>query len=121
MENYRLVMPEHLNHFGFLFGGYLLQWVDEISFMATTMAYPGCRFVTIGMDEVEFRKSVRKGTILRFQVDCITRGTTSVKSQVDVSREDIESGTIESIFSTTVTFVRVDEKGKKQKLPTHAN
>jgi len=117
METYRLVMPEHLNHFGFLFGGYLLQWVDEVSFIATTMAYPGCRFVTIGMDEVEFKKSVREGTILKFQVDCIDRGTTSVKCQVEVNREDIESGIVESIFTTTVTFVRIDNSGIKQKLP----
>jgi len=25
MENYKLVLPEHLNHYGFLFGGNLLK------------------------------------------------------------------------------------------------
>ena len=29
MENYKLVMPEDLNHHGFLFGGRMLQWVSE--------------------------------------------------------------------------------------------
>jgi hypothetical protein len=29
MENHKLVLPEHLNQYGFLFGGNLLKWVDE--------------------------------------------------------------------------------------------
>ena len=59
MENHRLVLPEHLNHFGFLFGGYLLKWVDEFAWMAATTEFPGCHFVTVGMNEVSFRNSVR--------------------------------------------------------------
>ena len=77
MENHKLVMPEHLNHYGFLFGGHLLKWVDEYAYIAAAIEYPGSNFVTIGMDEVEFRKSVRQGTILRFIVEQIRRGKTS--------------------------------------------
>ena len=50
MENHRLVLPEHLNHYGFLFGGHLLKWVDEFAYIAATIEYPGYNFVTIGMD-----------------------------------------------------------------------
>ncbi len=67
MENHKLVLPEYLNHFGFLFGGYLLKWVDEYAWIAASLDYPGSNFVTIAMDKVEFRKSVRKGTILKFR------------------------------------------------------
>lgn len=28
METYKLVLPEHLNPYGYLFGGNLLKWVD---------------------------------------------------------------------------------------------
>ncbi|HSO80381.1 MAG TPA: hotdog domain-containing protein, partial [Chromatiaceae bacterium] len=34
MESYKVVRPEHLNHFGHLFGGCLLKWVDEIAWIA---------------------------------------------------------------------------------------
>ena len=57
MENHKLVLPGHLNHYGYLFGGHLLQWVDECSWIAATLDYPGCQLVTIAMDRVEFRKS----------------------------------------------------------------
>lgn len=112
MENHKLVHPEHLNHYGFLFGGHLLKWVDEYAFIAATMEYPGCNFVTIGMDRVEFKKSVRQGTILKFIVEKTSEGTTSVQYLVHVYRSNnLEENNF--IFSTRVTLVRVDEHGNK--------
>ncbi len=68
MENHKLVLPEHLNHYGFLLGGYLLMWVDEIAWIAASLEFPDCLFVTVGMAKVEFQKSVREGSILRLPV-----------------------------------------------------
>ena len=116
MENHKLVMPEHLNHYGFLFGGNLLKWVDEYAYIAAAMEYPGSNFVTIGMDKVEFRKSVRQGTILIFLVDPIGRGKTSLRYSVHVYRGDTHEYD-NLIFSTTVAFVRVDHEGRKTPLP----
>jgi len=112
MENHKLVMPEHLNHYGYLFGGYLLQWVDEYAYIAATLEYPECNFVTIGMDEVEFKKTVKQGTILRFIVEKTKVGTTSVQFEVNVYR-----GRKESIFYTHVTLVCIDQQGRKIPLP----
>ena len=117
MENFRLVLPEHLNHFGYLFGGHMLLWVDEISWIAASLDYPGCRFVTIGMDRVEFRRPVREGAILRVAVERASAGRTSVQYTVNVFSDDIASGREESVFSTHVTFVRLDEEGHKTRLP----
>ena len=120
MENHKLVMPEHLNHYGFLFGGTLLKWVDEYAYIAAAMGYPGSNFVTIGMDKVEFRKSVRQGTILMFLVEQIKRGKTSLQYSVFVYRGDNREYD-NMIFSTTVTFVRIDENGVKIPLPPEEN
>ena len=87
MESHRLVLPEHLNHFGYLFGGYLLKWVDEFAWVAATLDWPGHNFVTVGMDEIKFKKSVRQGTILKFIVQQTRRGYTSVEYKVTVIRE----------------------------------
>tara|TARA_R110002096_G_scaffold45372_13_gene121919 strand:- start:7155 stop:7496 length:342 start_codon:yes stop_codon:yes gene_type:complete len=111
MQNHRLVLPEHMNHFGFLFGGYLLKWVDEFAWMAASLEYPGCSFVTVGMNEVAFRQSVQSGAILRFETSRLKQGNTSATYQVKVFLEDAV------IFSTEVTQVRLDESGKKQSLP----
>jgi len=112
MENHKLVLPQHLNHYGFLFGGDLLKWVDEYAYIAATMEYPGSNFVTVAMDQVVFKKSAREGSILKFIVEKTREGTTSVRYSVRVylgsSRNDEDL-----VFSTVVALVRVDEHGNK--------
>jgi acyl-CoA hydrolase len=114
MENHKLVLPEHLNHYGYLFGGMLLQWVDEYAWIAATLDHPGCKFVTIAMDRVEFRKSVREGTILRFDIRQSHLGRTSVQYEVVVFADDPQNGKEEAIFTNHVTFVRLDADGHKR-------
>lgn len=118
MESYKLVLPEHLNHYGYLFGGNMLKWSDEVSWIAASRDHPGCKFVTVAMDRVEFRKSVRQGSILRFAVHQAERGNTSVRYRVEVFCDDIESGAEELVFHTTVSFVCLDALGRKTPLPT---
>ena len=111
--SYKLVMPEHMNHYGFLFGGNMLKWVDETAWTAVSLDYPGFRFVTIGMARVEFRKGVTGGSILRFEVNRQRVGKTSVTYCADVFRRELHESTDEAIFHTDVTFVRVNESGTK--------
>jgi acyl-CoA hydrolase len=120
MENHKLILPEHLNHYGFLFGGHLLKWVDETAWIAASLDYPGCNFVTVAMDHVEFRQSVREGTILRFEVQKTRAGRTSVHYRVEVYRANSPGREAELIFITLVTFVRIDRDGNKLPLPPDA-
>ncbi len=82
-------------------------WVDEVAWLSASTEYPGLRFVTVGMDDVSFKKSVREGSILHFRSERVRLGTTSVTYHVAVCSGELE------IFSTHVTMVRVDEKGEK--------
>lgn len=120
MENYKLVLPEHLNHYGYLFGGNMLKWVDEVSWIAASLDYPGCKFVTLAMDRVEFKKGVHKGAILRFRAERSREGTTSVQYAVTVYCDDLGSGREEAVFSTHVTFVCLDEQGRKRPIAQRA-
>ena len=113
MENYKLVLPEHLNHYGYLFGGHLLKWLDEFTWIAASLDFPGCQFVTVGMDRVEFRKSVKLGAVLRFDVQQSRQGRTSVSYEAKVFSDVIDTGEEELVFSTQVIFVRVDDNGNK--------
>ncbi|NLC70814.1 MAG: acyl-CoA thioesterase [Desulfuromonadaceae bacterium] len=114
MENFKLVLPENLNHYGFLFGGYMLKWVDEAVYIAVRMDYPVSDFVTIAFKEVEFRRRVEQGEILRFLVERSRIGNSSVDYQVRVYKNGVVE---EVIFSTVVTMVCVDREGRKQALP----
>lgn len=113
METHRLVLPGDLNHFGFLFGGRLLAWIDEASWIAASLDYPHCQFVTVAMDTVEFHHSVRDGTILRISCALDREGTTSATYAVTVIDEKAGAA---PIFSTRVTFVSVDDAGQKRSI-----
>ena len=113
MESFKLVRPGHLNHYGYLFGGYLLQWVDETAYVAASLDYPGSNFVTVAMDRVEFRKSIRQGAILRFDALRQRVGTTSVDYEVRV----FNGPASEPVFSTQITFVALDSEGRKTPVP----
>ena len=110
-ETSRLVMTTDLNQYGFLFGGTLLSWVDEASFIAASLDFPECRFVTIGMDEVVFKHGVGNGSILVIRCEKVKVGRTSVTYNVGVFCSRVQDG--EAIFSTNVTFVNVDSEGVK--------
>lgn len=112
MQTQRLVLPADLNQYGHLFGGRLLAWIDEASWIAASLEFPKCRFVTVAMREVCFRHSVREGTILTIESLMQRRGNTSVTYAVQV--RDTRSPLAEPIFVTDVTFVNLDEHGTKQ-------
>lgn len=116
MENYNLVRPEHLNHHGSLFGGQMLSWVDECAWMAAAIDYPQCKFVTRAMDSIEFRHQVQSGSILRFHSTRSREGKTSVTYLVEVYEKRKTDGNESLAFSTSVTFVSVDERGNKKSI-----
>ena len=117
MENYKLVSPEDLNHYGYLFGGNLLKWVDEYAWIAVSLDYPDCKFVTVAFDNIEFKKSVKEGSILKFIIEKEKIGNTSVKYQVNVYRSNHDTNKQDLIFSTYVTFVCIDDQDKKKSIP----
>ncbi len=113
MTSYKLVMPGDLNHYGFLFGGKMLMWVDEVAWMTVSGDYPGYNFVTVGMSEVTFHKSVHPQSVLRFETTKLRVGRTSVTYHVEVFRRQMDAREETSVFTTDITFVRVDENGAK--------
>lgn len=115
MQTQRLVLPADLNQYGFLFGGRLLAWIDEASWIAASLDHPSCRFVTVAMNDVQFRHSVREGTILTIDSQQKSIGRTSITYAVRV--HDTRNGGIDPLFATEVTFVNVDEAGEKSAIP----
>jgi acyl-CoA hydrolase len=117
MDLFTMVRPEHLNHYGNLFGGQLLKWVDEYAYLAATREFPGVRLVTRAMDNVSFARGVEAGSTLRFRVSRNQVGTTSVKYAVTVFAQ--ESGRLDeyAVFSTHITFVCIGARHEKQPLP----
>ena len=88
-------------------------WVDEVAWIAARLDYPESKFVTIGLDNVEFRHSIHEGAIIRFQVDCVRTGTTSVAYRVEAHHRPAGTTDERVAFTTEITLVRVDDEGRK--------
>ncbi len=117
MDTYTIVRPEHLNHHSYLFGGAMLKWIDEYAWLVASRDFPGCTLVTIGMDNIVFKYRVVNGSILRFQIEPLKKGTSSVRYGVEVFSDEPGAESEKHVFSTTITFVRLDEAGEKCALP----
>jgi acyl-CoA hydrolase len=114
MDYYKLVLPGHLNHYGNLFGGNLLMWIDEFAYITANLEFPGNQFVTIALDNVEFRHGVSNGEILKFSIVCDRVDKTSVRYKVKVfgTRQHAQPDVI--LFETNIAYVNIDNEGKKQ-------
>ncbi len=113
MDHYKLVLPEHLNHYGNLFGGNLLKWIDELAYITANLEFPGNQFVTIALDNVEFRHGVSNGEILKFSIICNYIGNSSVKYNVKAFGTRHHSHTEAILFETNISFVNINSEGKK--------
>mgnify|MGYP001547121243 CR=1 FL=1 len=113
MESFALVRPEHLNHFGYLFGGQMLLWVDEFAWTAATREFPGNILVTRAMSDVEFKRQVPSGSILRFLVSLDHKGKSSLRYRVEVHAQAPDESEEILVFNTAVVFVAVDKNGTK--------
>ncbi|HBD93079.1 MAG: acyl-CoA thioesterase [Spirochaetes bacterium GWF1_31_7] len=116
METFILVRPEHLNHYGYLFGGMMLKWVDEFAWIAASKEFTGAKLVTIAMNNILFKERVVNGSILRFHINLAKKGTTSVEYAVDVYADEPDNQIEKKVFSTSITFVNINEHGEKLKI-----
>ncbi len=110
-ESTLLVRPEHLNHHGFLFGGRLLEWLDEQAYIAAMMRLkPAANLVTVAIDRVEFRFSVKQGSLLRFRSTLVHVGRSSLTVFTQVYKHPGVDD--EEIFRAYVSFVCLDKKAR---------
>lgn len=98
-----LVRPQDLNHAGTLFGGAMMAWADEMAFIAATLTYPDCTFVTKVFHEFNFIRGSRDGDIIQIEAEVSKTGRTSVT--VAVRADNAATG--EEIFHTSAVMVNV--------------
>jgi acyl-CoA hydrolase len=108
--NYRKwVKPEDLNPNGTLFGGRLLEWIDEEAALYTIIQFENTRIVTKFMSEINFKSSAKKGDIIEIGLVPVKFGKSSLILTCEV-RNKMTHDTIISI--DTIVMVNMGEDGK---------
>lgn len=110
-ESTLLIRPEFLNHGGTVFGGYMMQWADDMAYNAASLAYPHANFVTRLFGQFDFKSPARVGDIIKVISEVESTGTTSCKIAVWAvnARDGVE------IFRTFAVMVNVRD-GRKTPL-----
>ena len=103
------VKPEDLNPNETLFGGRLLEWIDEEAALYAIIQLENPRTVTKFLSEINFRSSAKKGDIIEIGLDIIGFGNTSLTLCCEV-RNKMTREVIISI--DRITMVALDENGK---------
>jgi len=111
-----LVLPNDANTMGNVLGGRVLHWID---LAAAIVAHRHCRTetVTVSLDQMSFLAPIRVGQLAVIDARMTTTGRTSMEIRVDVTCEDLLSGTRQPTSTAYLTFVAVDKKGRPAPVP----
>ena len=106
------IKPEDLNPNHTLFGGRLLQWIDEEAALYAIVQLETPRCVTKYISEINFVSSAKQGDIIEIGIEATDFGNTSIVLTCDV-RNMMTRETIITIDK--IVFVALDENGHPQK------
>ena len=115
IEQVYQVRPEHLNGAGRLFGGKLMEWIDENAALVG-MRHSGGSITTASVDNLRFIRGAFQNDLVVVIARVTYVGNTSMEVRVDTYVEDFE-GTRKPINRAYLTLVAVDDNGIPRKVP----
>ncbi|ASE60927.1 acyl-CoA thioesterase [Chryseobacterium indologenes] len=102
------VKPEDLNPNHSLFGGRLLQWIDEEAALYAIIQLENTKVVTKFISEINFVSSAKQGDIIEIGIEATHFGSSSVTLRCDV-RNKMTHQTI--ITVEKIVMVNLDADG----------
>lgn len=114
-EQQYLIRPCHLNHYGRLFGGELLQWIDEVAGIVA-IRHSNALVTTAAIDNLQFKAPAFAGdmVVLKGCITCV--GRSSMEVRVDTYIETIEGDQV-MINRAYIDMVAIDADGNTVEVP----
>mgnify|MGYP002583176380 CR=1 FL=1 len=111
----QIVMSEHINGAGRLFGGKLMEWIDVV---ATVVArrHAHCNPTTASVDNLQFKEAVHLNNTLIIEGKLTYVGRTSMEVRVDTFVESL-SGARKLVNTAYVVMVALDENEHPMEVP----
>ena len=114
-EQQYLICPAHINHYGRLFGGQLLKWIDELAGIVA-IRHCGSTVTTAAIDNLQFQAPAYTGDMIVLLGRVTYVGRTSMEIRVDTYREALD-GTRELINVAYMDMVSINCKGQPEEVP----
>ena len=102
------VKPEDLNPNGTLFGGRLLEWIDEEVALYTVIQLENSKVVTKFISEINFTSSAKQGDIVELGMEVMKFGKTSLTLKCE-ARNKMTRETILTVDN--IVMVNLDADG----------
>jgi len=115
-ETSELMMPEHANNMGHVFGGVILSMMDKSAAIAA-FRHSRASVVTASIDRVDFREPIHPGDLVLMKASVNYAGRTSMEVGVRVEAEELITGRRRHTNSCYLTFVAVDRNGRPIEVP----
>ena len=115
-ETSELMMPQHANNLGHVFGGVILSMMDKAAAIAA-IRHARRNVVTASIDRVDFREPVRVGDLVVMHASVNYVGRSSMEVGVRVEAEDLLTGNRRHTNSCYLTFVAIDKDGRPVEVP----
>ncbi|MBI4000065.1 MAG: acyl-CoA thioesterase [Candidatus Omnitrophica bacterium] len=113
----QLMMPQHANIAGTVYGGAILSIADSAAYVcAARHAGPHC--VTVSVDQVDFREPIRIGELVTFKASINYVGRTSMEIGIRIEAENLRTGQKRHTNSCYFTMVALNESGKPTPVPS---
>lgn len=114
-EQQYLICPAHINHYGRLFGGQLLKWIDELAGIVA-IRHCGGTVTTAAIDNLQFQAPAYTGDMIVLQGSVTYVGRTSMEVRIDTYREALD-GRREMINRAYMDMVCINCKGEPTEVP----
>jgi acyl-CoA hydrolase len=111
-----MVLPQHTNALGSVFGGTVMSWVD-IAAATCAMRHCSKQVVTASVDALHFLAPIRLGWIVMIRASINYVGGTSCEVGVKVISENPISGETYHTASAYLTFVSLDSHNRPTPMP----
>ena len=111
-----LMMPQHANIMGNVFGGVILALVDRVAAVCA-IRHSRRQCVTVSVDKVDFREPIHVGELITAYARVNFAGNTSMEVGVKVVSENVVSGEKRHTNSCYVTYVALDDDGRPTAVP----
>lgn len=115
VETVHMVRPNHLNAAGRLFGGILMQWLDEVAGLVAKR-HTRSNVITASVDNLRFIKGAYQKDVIVIIGKVTYVGNTSMEVRVDTYVENVD-GMRRPINRAYFTMVALDENDKPRKAP----
>ena len=115
VEQVYVVRPPHVNGYGRLFGGVLMQWIDETAGIVCRR-HAESLVTTASIDNLVFKSPAYQNDTIVLRARLTYVGRTSMEVQVDTHVEDIH-GMRRLINRAYVVMVAIDQDGKPVPVP----